>query len=152
MRLYHRKSGFTLLELVVSIAILSILAGIAVPNYISYLPKARLKGAANTVLVDLMAARMKAIKLKSLTKMFFLDDHQYKICAVADSSATVDDCVGEVFLRDIAAEFTGVTLSANFVPLFNPRGTASNLGKVTVTNPSGTKYLTVSITGIVRLS
>jgi len=152
MRSHQRNTGFTLLELIITIAIAGILTGIAVPNYLSYLPKARLKGAATTVRADLMAARMKAVKLKKKTKIFFLNDHEYKICDDADGDLTVDEGEGDALLKDIEAEYTGVTFSSTNNPIFNPRGTASNLATVTFTNASGARTLTISITGIVRLN
>lgn len=151
MRSYPKMSGFTLLELMVSMAIMGVLAGIAIPNYISYLPKARLNGAASTVMADLMAARMKAVKLGKRTKAFFIDTHQYKICDDANGDGTVADGEGDVFLRDIQSEFSDVTFSSTNNPIFHPRGTATNLATVTFQNSSGTKSLTVNIAGTVRI-
>jgi len=55
-------------------------------------------------------------------------------------------------LRDIQTEYSDVTFSTNIDPIFSPRGTASNFGSIVVTNSSGTKTLTISITGIVRIN
>ncbi|MEE8400188.1 MAG: GspH/FimT family pseudopilin [Desulfobacterales bacterium] len=148
------QTGFTILELIVSVAILGILAGIAIPNYLTYIPKARLNGAARMVLVDLMAARMKAVKTNRKTQIVFIDDHQYRMNDDADGNNTVDNPEGDATLRDIQSAYYDVTLSwtAGTVS-FSSRGTTSGAGTtVTVTNPSGAKNISVAITGRVKIS
>ncbi len=147
-----RQAGFTLIELMVVIAILGVLAGIGIPSYITYLPKSRLNGATSTIMADLMGARMKASKLNRKVKVYFIDSHQYRICDDADNNGTVGSTEGDAVLKDIQAEYSDVSFSANRDPIFSPRGTASNFGSIVVTNSSGTKTLAVSITGIVRIS
>ncbi len=74
MKYHNPQAGFTMLELVIVSAILAIMAAIAVPNYLTYIPKARLNGAARMVMVDLMAARMNAVKTNRSTQVHILDD------------------------------------------------------------------------------
>ena len=57
-----KKSGFSLIELMVVIAIISIAAGIAIPNIIGWLPNYRLGKAAGDMLSALQKARLSAIK------------------------------------------------------------------------------------------
>jgi type IV pilus assembly protein PilE len=45
--LTRNQSGFTLLELMVSVAIIAILAGLAVPSYSTYVGQSRAKGASS---------------------------------------------------------------------------------------------------------
>ena len=61
MLLHNKQSGFTLIEMIIVVAILSICAGIAIPTYLDWLPKSRLNGAARQVMGDLMLARMQAV-------------------------------------------------------------------------------------------
>lgn len=56
-----KNSGFTLVELMVVIAIVVILAGFAVPNFISWLPDRRLAAGAQDVLQGLQKSRSRAI-------------------------------------------------------------------------------------------
>ena len=66
-----RESGFTLIELMTTIAVFSVLAMIAIPTFMSLLPGMRLNGAARQVMGDLMAARMNSVKQNNEVKVFF---------------------------------------------------------------------------------
>ena len=56
------RAGFTVVELMVTIAILAILLGIAAPSLRDFVLNTRLTGQANDLLGDLMLARSEAVK------------------------------------------------------------------------------------------
>lgn len=58
----HRQAGFTMAELIIAIAVIAILAAIAVPNIISWLPNYRLKAVARNVISNFQKAKMEAVK------------------------------------------------------------------------------------------
>jgi type IV fimbrial biogenesis protein FimT len=59
---HHRFSGFTLVELLVTIAIVAILAGLAVPSFKDLIAGQRIKSAGFDLVTSLMLARSEAIK------------------------------------------------------------------------------------------
>jgi prepilin-type N-terminal cleavage/methylation domain-containing protein len=58
----HRKGGFSTIELMVTLIILSIVAAIAIPGFSRWLPNYRLKTAARDLYSTFQLARMKAVR------------------------------------------------------------------------------------------
>jgi prepilin-type N-terminal cleavage/methylation domain-containing protein len=57
--------GFTLMELMVTIAIAAILSGIAIPSFVAWLNSNRLRGATLNLVADIGMAKMRAIRENS---------------------------------------------------------------------------------------
>jgi len=62
MRQHHDVRGFTLVEMILVVAIFAIVSGIAIPQILSSSRQMRLSGAARQVERELQTARMKAVK------------------------------------------------------------------------------------------
>lgn len=58
----HRSTGFTLIELMVTISVLAILLAVAVPNFQSFLLNNRLATSTNELVSSLAVARSEAVK------------------------------------------------------------------------------------------
>ena len=147
----HRglTKGFTLLEIVVVLAIGSLLAVVAVPALVSQLPKYRLSGAARQVMGDLMWARMQAVSQKNEFRVFIIDSHRYQILDDDDNDGSPG--AGErIRVRDLRLKYPDVTITHTANPIFFPRGSAA-MGTITLTNASGSKQLKIHITGRVKL-
>jgi prepilin-type N-terminal cleavage/methylation domain-containing protein len=91
MKMFN-KTGFSLPELMIVVAIVGIVSAIAAPNYMNYMAERRLKGAAWMVMSDLMAARAKAVSQNITVTVTFTSNYGYTI-------------TGEAAARDIRNDF-----------------------------------------------
>ena len=86
----RRESGFTFVELMVIVVILGIMLAIAVPNFMGFSPKARLKAAARNIVSDMQFARIKALRDRSTwTIQFDTGAEQYQVLSGSTVFKTV---------------------------------------------------------------
>ena len=91
-----KNSGFTLLELAVVIAIIGILSGIAIPNFINWLPKYKLKNAAMDMRANFNATRLNAVKTNAAWAVFFdTANNSYHICSDSGANSVWDGPSGD---------------------------------------------------------
>ncbi len=81
---FRKQLGFTLLELMVSMALMVILISIGVPNFTSFIKDNRLRAVTNSFVMDVNFARSEAIKRG--TQVF--------LCRSADPQASTPSCGG----------------------------------------------------------
>lgn len=148
----ENESGFTLMELMLVVVIMGIVAAIAIPGFMGFLPGMRVNGAARQVMGDLMDARMEAVKQNNKFKVFFLNDHEYKILDDDDNDGIDDSGTETSKTVDIQDNYKDVTLSDTGDPVFGPKGTATSLSTITVQNASGSKTVSISVAGRVKIN
>jgi len=80
----RRLGGFTLMELMVVLALVGVIMGLAVPNFRTFVLNNRLTGGANDLLGSIVLARTEAIKRQL----------PVAVCATADPNTAVPVCSG----------------------------------------------------------
>lgn len=145
-----RQLGFTLIELMVTVAIIAILAAMAYPSFTDMIARNRLKGAAEGLFGDLQFAKSESIKLNqniTLDVTTGTTTWDYKIKDAANTVLkTVDN-----------NEFQDVTFTAGADLTFTPlQGMTSSNADITLTftrasNTAQTLSVVVSPMGRIKV-
>lgn len=143
-----KDSGFTIIELMVAIALLAVLAGLAAPAFNSMLDRHRASGLAAALAADMQLLRSHALKSNGETA-FTLDASGYSIVAGTTQIKTVSfadtHTNTEVAFIDPDAE----------LPLeltFNPILARLNEGATALLVSSGDQELTLTVNPLGRVS
>lgn len=134
-----KNKGFTLMELMIVIAIVAIMASIAIPNYIAWLPERRLDAGAQDILQGLQQSRSKAI-MTNRNVIFNFDADSF-IAFVDDDASGGQDAgerviVNQTLPAGVRVDMGTTTLGASVT--FNNRGIPSTSGTLTLQNNNGT--------------
>ncbi|WP_198677651.1 MULTISPECIES: GspH/FimT family pseudopilin [Pseudidiomarina] len=112
------KRGFTLLELLVTLVILSIIIGAGVPLMLGMAESMRLQGAAQDTYALLQYARSDALRTTEERFVVWDTDGANWCAAVAvsnDCDCLTEDCSINGVLRQVnGSEYTNVNVAANF--------------------------------------
>jgi len=133
----QKRSGFTLIELTVVIALLAILTAVCVPNFLSWLPKYRLKRAARDLYSNLQLAKMSAIRAnKDCMVKYYKNPDRYTVDLLNKTIRLSDYKSGITFNGPDNQTFAVAAIT------FNSRGTG-NSGYAYLTNSGKTAYYRV---------
>jgi len=151
----RKNTGFTLLELMVVISIISIIAAIGTPNFLQWRSNAKLKGAIGNIRSDLERSKLRAIRENAFVAAIF-STNGYTIF-VDNGTGTSGDWnqdENEKLLGNIQLP-AGITLSTtrtNNRLRFNSRGRCVGI-TITSANISGRQMdVIVSPVGRIRIS
>jgi type IV fimbrial biogenesis protein FimT len=133
--------------LMTAIAIMAIMAGIAIPNYMEWSRAARLRSATSDLTSDLAMARLHAIKNSNSVKSLF-SNGGYMIFIDSNNNNALDS--GEVLLRNkqYPAGITGNSPTINF-----HRTGASSGGTATLSRGGNQQInIIVNLVGRIRVA
>ena len=143
----RKRSGFTIIELIIVIAILGILTAVGVPNFLSWLPKYRLKSAARDLYSNMQLAKMAAIKANGNCSVTYSSNPDQYTVSLLNKTVVLGDYGSGVNFDGPNNETFAVTTIT-----FNSRGT-SNQGYAYLSNSGNTAYYKVGplVSGVIKL-
>lgn len=123
--------GFSLVEAMVVVSVIAILATLAVPAFGEFIDRQRLKGAAETLQIDLQFARSEAVRRNAFTTVTFATGEGwcYAIGTVANRTAATTctcatpahaSCIKVVDGGSTARDYAGIRLSSATAFRFEP--------------------------------
>ena len=133
-----KKGGFTLIELIIVIAILGISASIAIPGFSRWLPRYRLKSAASGLYSDLQLARLEAIKRNATCSITYSTGPDQYTFSPINKTVVLADYGSGVKFDDPTHTKTFATATITF----NSRG-LSNAGYAYLSNNNNSAYYRV---------
>ena len=135
-----RQSGFTLIEVMIVIAIIGIISLIAVINMIGWRTERQMQGAARGFLADMQRARITAIREGEAVSVLMNPGAggSYQVFLDTNEDYTLDAGENQIISVTIPAAITmqNVTFAGNRTQ-FNSRGMAVNAGRCQFTTSAG---------------
>ena len=148
----RNTSGFTMIELIVVIAILAIMASFAVPSLYSWRSEAKLKSAVSLIRGDLEMAKSRAMRENNFVAILYNETSYLIFIDDGTGGGDPGDYVrhnDERLLRNrqlpagVTIELAATTFADNRTR-FNGRGYIGNQGLLTIVNSSGAQKQVVA--------
>jgi len=160
-----KHSGFTLIELMITLAVLAILVALAAPSFSDILDRRKLNGASEELFSTLVFAKTETIKRNTPVHISFAGTgatwcYGLSVNSSCDCSDNAPACTIDGVTKIISqVDYSGVSVDAASSTLddnstsFNPRrGAAATSGTLTFSIPSGDEIsVELSTVGRVKL-
>ena len=147
----RNNSGITIIELMVVIGIMAILASIAIPGFLGWLPNYRLRSAADEVQSTLQNAKLRAIRENAIVRVNF-DFGNDTYLAFIDNGVNADNGTreaDEVMVKNGQMP-AGIDLQDSGLGgavRFTRRGFPDASGGIVVTNGTMTQTINLTLGG-----
>ncbi len=155
-KMMRKHLGFSLIEVMVVMAIIFIIASIAMPPFLRWRTDAQLRGAASNLRGDLELAKLRAVRENSFVTVLF-NANDYII--FVDNGASAGDWVEDADETQIrngqlpeGVYIVMPTALADDRTRFDGRGTAENSGTIIIQNIRGKqKKISINRLGLINL-
>lgn len=152
-----KQNGFTLFEMMVTIAVMAIMTTAVVPGYNSMKEKHKIRGTAETIASDLQLARSEAIKTNQNVSLSISGNGTTNWCYGINDTGGCDCSVSNACQVDGATvrvassdDFSDINLTTNFAgqtATFDPDRGTTNSGTTTLTANGKTVKILISAIG-----
>lgn len=117
---FPRLRGFTLIELIITIAVMAILISVAIPSFTDFMDRYRLQNAARELHADLQFARSESVKRNRRVRLVFTTGSTWSY-----TMAWLDTAGTATTLKTVSqAQFTGTQIAGTN---FNSSSTARTI-------------------------
>ncbi len=165
-----KQNGFTLIELIVVVAIFGILASIAVPNYSSFIRRNQQSSAYNNLVGTISLARIEAVKRSKVITLCISSDQTTCdpnstdwsdgwIVFLDENGNALVDTGTDIVLKAEAPNHSGITIGSDEYGSFisiAPRGRLRNQGSFVICDATGLPEngmaLNLWVTGLGRIA
>jgi len=143
---FDPQRGFTLVEMMVVVAMAAILLAVAVPSFAEMVARMRLEGMVHNLATDLQLARAEAIQRRAVVNLVTTADGSgYSLTSGGTTIKTITFAAGVAFTGGVTVSFDPLRGLANAATLTSTstittaqlRVTSDVMGRVQMCSPSG---------------
>jgi type II secretion system protein H len=156
---FRAERGFTLMEMVIVAVVIGVISAMAVPSFLSYMPKLRVKSAARDIVSQMRLARSRSVAERKPYGVYFdLVNNRYVVFADTDNPAGLTYTVADSLIKADTLRSDVSLMSCTYTNscvIFNSTGAASTSGDLKVVTGDGSTLMSINAlasTGRIRLT